>query len=277
MAVVELEAGPVEYQDTGGDGPVVVLCHGVPMDHRVWRKVVPLLPGLRVIAPILPIGGHRLPMSPGADLSQRGVARILGDLLDALDLRDVTLVLNDWGGGQFLINDGRTERIGRLVLVACEAFDNFPPGPAKIMSVAGRVPGGFGLLLRLMRLRAFRQMKRGYGGMSVVGLPDELIADWFRPATEDPRIRRDFVAFATGSPPRAELLRLSQQWRAFTRPVLIVWATEDSLMPAAHGPQLAALYPDARLEIVEGASTLVPEDRPELLAELIAGFVQGDG
>ncbi len=274
MPFVELEAGPLAYEDTGGDGPVVVLCHGVPMDHRVWRKVVPLLPGMRIIAPTLPLGGHRLPMRPGADLSQRGVAGILGDFLDALDLDDVTLVLNDWGGGQFLINDGRTDRIGGLVLVACEAFDNFPPGPAKIMNIAGRIPGGFSLLLRLMGLRVFRQMKRGYGGMSVLGLPDELIIDWFRPAMADRRIRRDFIAFATGNPSRAELLRLSQQWRSFTKPVLIVWAAEDRLMPAVHGPRLEALYPDSRLEVIEDAATLVAEDRPELLAELIADFAQ---
>lgn len=167
MPVVQVAAGPIAYEDTQGDGPVIVLGHGVPMDHRVWRKVVPLLTGFRVLTPTLRLGGHRLPMAPDADLSQLGTARILRDFLAATDLEDVTLVLNDWGGGQFLINEGGMERVGRLVLAACEAFDNFPPGPAKILEAASRVPGGLWLLLQVMRLRPVRRMRAGYGGMSV--------------------------------------------------------------------------------------------------------------
>ena len=37
MPDVELSAGTIEYQDTGGDGPVVVLLHGLIMDHTLWR------------------------------------------------------------------------------------------------------------------------------------------------------------------------------------------------------------------------------------------------
>src|SRR6188768_1949115 len=95
---IELSAGRIDFEDTGGDGPVLVLAHGVPMNETQWRKVVPLLPGCRCILPTLPLGGHRQPMRPGADLSHRGVALLLGELLERLDLTDVTLVLNDWGG-----------------------------------------------------------------------------------------------------------------------------------------------------------------------------------
>lgn len=272
MPVAELDAGPVAYEDTGGAGPVVVLGHGPPMDSRAWRKVVPLLPGFRVIAPTLPLGGHRTPLREGADLSQRGVARILGDLLDALELEDVTLVLNDWGGGQFLVNDDRTDRIGRLVLASCEAFDNFPPGPARALGTAARIPGAFWLAVQLFRLRSFRRMPSGYGGMSLVGIPDDLLVDWFAPATHDRRIRRDFAKFARGAPKRAELLRLAEGWSGFTKPVLVVWAGQDRLMPAEHGPRLAALYPDARLELVPESSTLLGEDQPELFARLVTEF-----
>lgn len=193
MPVVQVPAGPLHYDATGGSGPVVVLCHGVPMDGRCWRKVVPLLPRMRVITPTLPLGGHRVAMRADADLTQQGVAGILGDFLEALDLRDVTLVLNDWGGGQFLINAGRTERIARLVLAACEAFDNFPPKPARALAVAGRVPGAFWLLMQAMRLRQVRQMRGGYGAMALRGIPDDLLSDWFTPARGDPAVRRDFA------------------------------------------------------------------------------------
>lgn len=281
MPRIELTAGPVEYQDTGGDGPVLVLTHGVPMSATTqWRKVVPLLAGYRCLLPTLPLGGHREPMKPGADLSQRGVARLLGEFLNRLDLRDVTLVLNDWGGGQFLLSGGPgsgAERVARLALVACEAFDNFPPGPAKALAVVAKVPGGVWLLMQAMRLGAVRRAKGGYGGMSLRGIPDEVLDDWFAPATRSREIRRDFAKFATSAPDRATLLAWSEQLREFDRPVLVVWAAEDRLMPREHGPRLAELYPGGRLVEIADSATLVPEDQPERLAEVLTGFLAETG
>ena len=278
MPSVELSAGPIDFEDTGGDGPVLVLLHGVPMDGRLWRRALPYLGGFRVIRPTLPLGGHRQPMRPDADLSQQGVASILGDFLDALDLHDVTLVLNDWGGGQFLINADRTDRIARLALVACEAFDNYPPKAAKPLAVLSKVPPLFTAALQLLRMESFRQMSSGYGGMSVdksYHLYDDLVHGWFAPALTDRAIRRDFIKFAGGAPGRDELLELAEGQQKFTKPVLVVWADQDTMMPAEHGPRLAAHYPDARLEIVKDSSTLVPIDQPELLAGLLREFVLG--
>ena len=99
-------------------------------------------------------------MRPDADLSQQGVANILGDFLDALDLHDVTLVLNDWGGGQFLINADRTDRIARMALVACEAFDNLPPKAARPLAVLSKVPPLFTAALQLLRMESFRRDER---------------------------------------------------------------------------------------------------------------------
>lgn len=276
MPSVELSAGPIDYEDTGGPGPVLVLLHGVPMDGRLWRRAMPHLGGFRVIRPTLPLGGHRRPMHADADLSQQGVAGILGDFLDALDLQDVTLVLNDWGGGQFLINADRTDRIARMALVACEAFDNYPPQAAKPLAVLAKVPPLFTAGLQMFRFHRFRQAGFGYGGMSVdddYHLYDDLILGWFAPALTDRAIRRDFMKFAGGAPGKEQLLELAEGQRKFTKPVLVVWADQDTMMPAEHGPRLAAHYPDARLEIVKDSSTLVPIDQPEVLAGLLRSFV----
>ena len=277
MPRIELSAGPVDYVDTGGDGPVLVLSHGVPMNETQWRKVVPLLPGYRCVLPTLPLGGHRQPMRPGADLSQAGVARLLGEFIAGLDLHDVTLVLNDWGGGQFLISDGGADRVGRLVLVACEAFDNFPPGPAKPLEVVAKVPGGVWLLVQLLRLKAVRHHPKTYGGMSLRGIPDEILDDWFAPALRSREIRRDFAKFATSTPDRATLLAWSDRLREFDRPVLVVWASDDPMMPREHGPRLAELYPQGRLVEIADSSTLVPEDQPERLAEALIAFLAETG
>ena len=96
---IELSAGTIDYVDTGGDGPVVVLVHGLLMDHSVWGDVLAdLRQDHRVVVPTMPLGAHRRPMHPDADLSLTGQADLLGELLQRLDLQDVTLVANDWGG-----------------------------------------------------------------------------------------------------------------------------------------------------------------------------------
>ncbi|MFF5899987.1 alpha/beta fold hydrolase [Streptomyces argenteolus] len=273
MPRIQLSCGPVDYQDTRGPGPVLVFGHGLPMNETQWRKVIPMLGGYRCILPTLPLGGHRQPMHPDADLSQRGVALLLGEFIERLGLGAVTLVLNDWGGGQFLVSEGQDQQIARLVLVACEAFDNFPPGPAKALAHVCRVPGGVWLLTRLMRVPAVRHSRGGYGGMSLRGIPDEIMDDWFAPAGRDKAIRRDFAKFATGAPGRETLLAWSERLRDFDRPVLVVWATEDRLMPREHGPRLAELYPQGRLVEIADSSTLIPEDQPERLAEVLTDFL----
>lgn len=274
---IELSAGTIDYQDTGGEGPVIVFSHGLPMNGTQWRKVVPLLDGYRCVLPTLPLGGHRRPMRPDADLSHRGVARLLGEFMERLGLDDVTLVLNDWGGGQFLVSEEQGRRVARLVLVACEAFDNFPPGPAKAVAKVCGVPGGVWLLTRLMRVPAFRDNRNGYGGMSLRGIPAEIMNDWFGPATGSRAIRRDFAKFATSAPKREILLEWSERLRDYDRPVLVVWATEDRLMPREHGPRLAELYPKGRLVEIADSSTLVPEDQPEQLAQVLTEFLTGTG
>ena len=112
MPEVELSGGTIEYEDTGGSGPVIVLVHGLIMDGSVWRKVVgELRSDYRCVLPTLPLGGHRRPMRADADLSMRGIAEILGEFIERLDLREMTLAMSDWGGPQLLIGGAR--RVGQ--------------------------------------------------------------------------------------------------------------------------------------------------------------------
>src|SRR5438105_14894277 len=83
VPAIELTAGAIDYEDTGGDGPVVVLLHGLAMDGSLWRDVVAdLRADHRCVVPTLPFGSHRHPMKPDADLSLRGHARLVGELLE---------------------------------------------------------------------------------------------------------------------------------------------------------------------------------------------------
>lgn len=79
-------------------------------------------------------------------------ARLVAAFLECLYLRDVTLVGNDWGGAQLVVSE---ERVRRLVLVVCEAFDNCPPG----------LPGGINAAFQPLRIRTLRRLPLAWGWM----------------------------------------------------------------------------------------------------------------
>ncbi|GJF21141.1 MULTISPECIES: alpha/beta hydrolase [Streptomyces] len=271
MPDIELSAGTLEYEDTGGEGPVVVLLHGLAHDATVWREVIAgLRAGHRVIAPTLPYGSHRRPLSrpPTPDL----VNELITEFLDRLDLSDVTLVESDCGRAQ-TVAARHPERLARLVLISCEAFDNYPPGLAgKLIGLACRVPGGVPLLVRTLGLRILRRLPVGIGALTKRPVPDAIVDGWLRPLRTDPAIRRDFRHYHTHVR-RGELLEAAQGLRRFDRPALVVWALEDLMMPRDHGRRLAELLPQGRLVEVEDTRTLIAEDQPELLTSLLREFV----
>jgi len=227
MPEVELSAGMIDYEDTRGTGSAVVLLHGVVMDGTLWRKVVAdLRPDYRCVVPTLPLGAHRRPMRWDADLSLRGQALLVAEFLERLDLRDVTIVCNDWGGALLLMSEGRDERIGRLVLAACETFDNMPPGlPGRNLALLGSIPGGLALAAQALRLRPLRRLPLTLGWMSKRAVPSEVVDGWLLPLQTQREIRRDLRKYVSGvKQARAELLAATERLSAFDRPVLVAWA-----------------------------------------------------
>jgi pimeloyl-ACP methyl ester carboxylesterase len=74
-------------------------------------------------------------------------------------------------------------------------------------------------------------------------------------------------------PPEEELLGWAEALRDFDRPALVVWATEDKVMPLAHGRALAELLPRGELVEIADSYTLIPEDQPQRLSEAIRAFL----
>jgi pimeloyl-ACP methyl ester carboxylesterase len=227
--------------------------------------------------PTLPLGGHRKPMNPDAALSLTGMAGLAAEFIERLDLSNVTLIGNDWGGIQILVARENTDRLARLVITSCEAFDNYPPKAARLIVLAARIPGGLAFMMQGLRFTAIRRAPGSWGWMSKRPVPKAVMDSWFRPATTRPEIRRDLAKYATSVPPRGELLALAQRSAQFGRPVLIAWATEDKMMPVEHGRRLASLFPDAQLIEIADSYTLIPEDQPDQLAQAIRDFVTGTG
>jgi pimeloyl-ACP methyl ester carboxylesterase len=275
MSDIELSAGTIEYRDSGGDGPVLVLLHGLMMDATLWDDVIASLSAdYRCIAPTLPLGAHQRAVRPDADLSLPGVARLVGELLDRLDLRDVTIVGNDTGGAivQLLMTES-PPRVGRAVLVSCDAFDNFPPGlTGKTLFLTGKLPPAlFGLFMQQMRLRPVRRLPIAFGWLTRTG--DRATARWLRPVLTKPEIRRDTVrVLRAAGADRGLLVRAAGRLPRFERPALVVWAAGDRVMPPEHGRRLAELLPHGQLAEVGDSYTLVPLDQPARLAQLIREF-----
>ncbi|WP_040766900.1 alpha/beta fold hydrolase [Tsukamurella sp. 1534] len=272
MPTVDLPAGRVHYADAG-DGPPVVLLHGLLMNRTVWDPVMDLLPdGFRWIRPDLPLGSHPEPLRADADLSMRGLNALIADFLAALDLRDVTLVHSDWGGGLFLTAYGLDERVGRIVALPCEAFDNFPPGlPGKTATVVAWIPGALSLGLRQMRIPWIMRLPLLFGHMARRPLPAELVRGWTEPGIRQRGVRRDLLKYARSR--RRDLIANTEALRRFGGDALILWSSAGRVMPREHGRMLADLIPNARLVEVDDAYVLSMLDQPRTVAAELAGFL----
>jgi pimeloyl-ACP methyl ester carboxylesterase len=202
------------------------------------------------------------------------MAEILGEFIEALDLDEITLAMSDWGGPQLLVGGTRDERIARLVVCSCEAFDNVPPkGPARLLPYLARIPGGLDAALLPFRVDRLRRLPMTYGLLSKRPVPREVMDRWFGPIRER-EIRRDLRKYVRSAPQgRRDLVAAADALTTFDRPALIAWAREDRMMPAEHGRRLAELLPQARLVEIADSYTLIPEDQPAALAGHMREFL----
>ena len=271
---VELASGTVSYEESGQGDPIVFV-HGVFVNGRLWRKVAEdLSQDFRCIAPDWPLGSHPRAMKSDADLSTPGLARIVSDFLEQLDLRNVTLVGNDTGGAvcQLVMVD-HSERLGRVVLTSCDAFEVFPPRPFAFLRA---VPIGPGMALSLahsMRLSSVRRLPIAYGWV-MKDLPPEEVLDSYTQPLLDPGVRRDAKKVLKGVS-KKHTLRAAERLGQFDKPVLVAWGEEDKLFPLSLAERLEDVLPDARLQVIPGARTFVAEDQPLRLAVAIRDFCTG--
>jgi pimeloyl-ACP methyl ester carboxylesterase len=263
---VQLRAGSIGYHERG-EGPVLLFVHGLFANAALWSKVVPLVADrYRCIAPDWPLGSHAPAL--GAELSPYVVVDMIGELIEALGLEDVTLVGNDTGGAlcqMFAVRHRGVAR--RIVLTNCDAYDKFPPQPFTYLTLAPRIPGAVDMLAVSMRAHFVRRLPIAYGWLSK--RMDRRVEDAFiEPVVRDRGVRRDVTSFLKAVD-KQQLIATAERYREIDVPVLLAWGEDDKAFKIALAERMERDMPNAKLVRIPDSYTFVSLDQPERLAELI--------
>lgn len=263
--------GTIEYRDIG-EGPVVVFLHLVLAEASHWDRMPPLLSDrFRCILPTLPMGAHRLPADDGADLSPDGLARAAAELLEQLDVKDVTLVGNDSGGAiSQVVATNHPERLGRVVLTNCDMYDDFPPKIFGYFNLLPYLPGSMSILGRVLKIRALWGLPFVFG-LLANEIDGEKIDRWADALLANEKVRRDALEVLKGFGPDVTN-RAAAALRSTKLPFLVAWGADDRAFKPSLAERFCAEVPTAELVMIEDCKTLVCWDQPERLAELIAAF-----
>ena len=270
---VDTPAGTIAYRERGS-GPPVVFVHGVGVNGDLWRKVAPNLASeRRCIVPDLPFGAHSHPLYADADLSLPGMAQIVADFIEALGLDDVAVVANDTGGAvaQWLVGH-RPQRIGRLVLTSCDAFEKFPPTPQRYLEVAGRSRALMWLVGWTVQFKFVQRLPTAYGWVTQHPVEPAIMRSYTTPIRTRAGVRRDLARLLRAVDTRYTF-EAAESLRGFDKPALVLWADGDKIFPRDHGKRLAELLPQGRFELVRDSRTFIPEDQPEQLVTAVREFL----
>ena len=272
-AEIQLHGRRFRYR-RAGEGPLIVLLHGITGSSATWNKIIPRLSDhYTVIAPDLL--GHGESAKPPGDYSLGAYANLVRDLLEALDLKRGTIVGHSLGGGvalQFAYQF--PERCERLVLVSSGGL-----GREVHPILRAAVLPGAELVLPWLALGLTRGIGTMMKAMGKIGFRESSdLAETWRSFVSlgDPEARRAFLHTVRS------LIDIGGQivsatdrlYLAHGLPTLIVWGENDPLIPVSHGVHSQQLMPGSRLEIFPGAGHFPFLDDPERFAAVLLDFIR---
>jgi pimeloyl-ACP methyl ester carboxylesterase len=258
---------------TAGEGPVLLLLHGVTNSSQTWESVAgPLSERFTLVAPDLL--GHGDSAAPRGDYSLGAHASGMRDLLTALGHERVSVVGHSLGGGvamQFAYQF--PERCERLVLVSSGGLGR----EVHLVLRAAALPG-VDYLLPLLTHARLLDVGRGVGSLLrrarlAPGGDLDVLARGFASLDNDGSRQAFLHTIRAVIEPGGQ--RVSAQNRlelAALIPSLIVWGERDSIIPVAHGEAAHAAMPGSRLEVFAGAGHMPHDADPERFAALVAEF-----
>ncbi|MBX7193143.1 MAG: alpha/beta fold hydrolase [Sandaracinaceae bacterium] len=266
---LSLEGHVVHYVDEGR-GPILLMLHGNPTWSFAWRHLIlALRDRFRCVA--LDYPGFGLSVAKdGYDHRPESHAKVVASFVEALDLRDVTPVVQDWGGPIGLWVSGRVpERVKALVIGNTMAWPvDDDPHFVRFSSMMGGPIGGFFIrhfnaFVNVMIPMGTPKRKVGKDAMRAYRLP--LATPERREAS------RVFPWAIVGSTP---FLRETEAGlaRLVDKPVLLCWGTKDIAFREKERLRFEKTFPRARTTILEGAGHYVQEDAPDEIATAIGSF-----
>ncbi len=260
---------------TVGDGPAILFTHGLLVDGRIWDRVAgPVAErGYRVLLPDLPLGAHTEPVHDRDALTTMAVADTLFDVADALGVDRFAVLGFDTGGALSQVATARRpERVDRLALMSCDAFEHFPPPLVRPFQWAAYWPPAMSLVLASLGNPRLQHWPLPIGLLAKHGIPDELVRSWAGPCATDPAIRADCVAFIRQM--RAvDTLAAAEALRTYPGPSMVLWSRRDQFFPRKDAVRLAGLLPHCELRWIDDAYTFASLDNPTRTVELVSEFL----
>jgi pimeloyl-ACP methyl ester carboxylesterase len=261
---ITTRSGEISYLDMG-QGPAALFVHGVGTNAYLWRHALQdLADGQRCIAIDLPLHG-RTTARADQDLSLAGLASVVEDFCDALDLDKIDLVANDTGGAvaqMFAVSF--THRLRTFTLTNCDVHDNLPPEPFRpTVELAQRGE----LAPFAVQLAANPELARTKGIFSESfqypeRLSDEEVRAYLEPAFGTESAARRFEHLLR-SLTREDLMAIKPQLQELEVPTLLVWGTDDESFPLRWAHWLQDVIPGVvGLVEVEGGRLFFPAERP---------------
>ena len=273
----------VAYYEAGAGEPVLLL-HGCPFSSYIWRRVVTqLAPRYRCLAPdLLGLGDTETPSD--ADWSLRAQAAMIIGFLDSLHLEWAHVVGHDHGGALAqLLAAEHPERIGRLVMMNAEAYDNWPSQEERPLIRLIQTPwlGDVALWLWSRRTLLRLTLIEGKAVHNSKVLTRELLDGYIRANLSDRHRRQKTKRFVAGQFDPAHnrvTIDLLDGLRRFRHPTLLIWGTEDPHFGPAWARRLAEDIPGAvRLELLPETGHLLMEEQPQRVGQLIGDFLADAG
>ncbi len=273
-AEMVLHGHRVSYR-TGGEGPLLVLVHGITSSSATWEPVLGLLgERFEILAPDLL--GHGASAKPRGDYSLGAYACLIRDLMVALGHERATIVGHSLGGGIAMqLAYQFPERVERLVLASSGGLGR----EVSPLLRAATLPGAelvLPLLASAPLLDAGAWIGRALGRIGLGTSPDVVQMATGFASLRDIESRRAFVHTA-----RAVIDVQGQRVDARDRlylaeaiPTLLLWGDRDPIIPAHHGLRARDLMPGSHLEILEGAGHFAHHDDPIRFATVLRDFVE---
>jgi len=258
-----------------GQGPVLLLLHGLGCDHTTWAPVINTLARrYTVIAPDLL--GHGLSDKPRADYSVGGYANGMRDLLTVFGIDKATVVGHSFGGGVAMqFGYQFPERTERVVLVAPGGF-----GPEVTPAIRAITLPGFHQAMGLLTIPGVRHLTTAgmralaSTGASPVRDLDEVadIIDSFK----DPRARRAIrhVVSAVVDWKGQIVTMVDRAYLSQAMPMCVIWGTEDHVIPVRHAGIAAEFAPDATVEVIANAGHFPHKDHPQRFVRILDEFIR---